>query len=337
MDSDSSTRPDVWPLPAARYPLPASDRALLWRITIVVVLGFLFIAAFTRLNLLYSHKFFDVTGRAAWIWAPVDISLNDPVVFFATRDFDLPPNRYYTHVKVSADPEYTLTFNGREIGGRRTGENSLLDVYDVTALARDHGNRIVIAVRSTKSVGGVIAAVDLSPEVENFIVTDGAWHIVRKWTPGLILRDPAVTERPAIVGQPPIGRWNYLKPVERPLETLPTKAIEPQSSTWLKTALPEIRDTSGIAIVVRRPERANAYDFGGFVDGRLRVTRLYNIGVPEVVNVRFANAPDELRLIEAPVQPFVFAAGEASVVDTDVHHFRYASIYGRPARADVLK
>jgi hypothetical protein len=328
---------DSRPLPSARYGLSASDRALLARITIVVALGFLFIAAVARIDLLYSHKFFDRTGRAEWIWPPLDVSLDDPVAFFATRNFDLPPNRYYTHIKVSADPEYTLTFNGREIGGRRAGEESVLDVYDVTALARDRDNRIVIAVRSTKSVGGLIAAVDLSPEVENFIVTDRAWKIVPRWTPELALRDPAVTVKPALIGQPPIGRWNYLKPADRPLEIPPTHAIAPRSSVWFTTALPEIRDTSGVAIVSKHPQRATAYDFGGFVDGRLRVTRRYNLNLPEVVNVRFANAADELKLIEAPVRPFVFAAGETTVVDTEVRHFRYASVYGRPAKADVLQ
>lgn len=294
-------------------------------------------AAFVRIDRLYSHKFFDLTGRADWIWPRVDVSLDDPVAFFATRTFDLPATRYYTHIKVSADPEYTLTFNGREIGGRRAGETAILDVYDVTALARDHGNRIVIAVRSTKSVGGVIAAVDLSPEVENFIVTDGSWKIVRQWTPDLLQRDPAIVQKPAIIGQPPIGRWNYLEPVACALETPPTRAIEPRSSTWFTTALPEIRDTSGVAIVVRRPERATAYDFGGFIDARLRVTRLYNIGLPEVVDVRFANAPGELRQVDAPVRPFVFAPGESTVVDTEVRHFRYASVYGRPAKAEALQ
>ncbi len=335
--SNHASQSGAAPLFSTRYSISATDRALLKRITIAIVLGFLFIAAFARIDLLYSHKFFDVTGRARWIWAPVDASRDDPVVFFATRDFDLPPNRYYTHIKVSADPEYTLTFNGREIGGRRAGEDSVLDVYDVTALARDRHNRIVIAVRSTKSVGGVIASMDLSPEVENFIVTDRSWNIVPSWMPGLLLRDPAVTQKPAIIGEPPVGRWNYLKSVERPLEIPPTRVLEPRSSTWFKTALPQIRDTSGIAIVAKRPERATAYDFGGFVDGRLRVTRLYNLDLPEVVNVRFANAPDELKLIEAPVRPFVFAVGEAAVVDTEVRHFRYASVYGRPAKADVLE
>lgn len=38
------------------------------RLTIGIALLFAFVAAFTRLDLLYSHRFFDVTGRAQWIW-----------------------------------------------------------------------------------------------------------------------------------------------------------------------------------------------------------------------------------------------------------------------------
>src|SRR2546430_8287119 len=103
--------------------------------------------AIDRLWLLYAHKFYDVTGLAQWIWAPHQLSRNVPVAFFATRDFDLPANRYFTRIKVAGDPEYTLWFNGTEIGGRKLGDARALDVYDVSDLARSSANRVVIGVR----------------------------------------------------------------------------------------------------------------------------------------------------------------------------------------------
>jgi hypothetical protein len=389
-----------------RHPIAPDDLALLKRLTIVIVVGALLLSAFHHLNLVYSHKFFDVTGRAEWIWAPTDVSpgvatvmrargsveprrgplasirnriaslgndlkevaalapvhdgrfdsalarqtlrdlftrddrpmaaREDPLAFFATHNFDLPASRYYTHIKVVADPEYTLYFNGHEIGGRRVGEESRLDVYDVSALARTGRNRIVVAVRSTNSVGGLIAAVDLSPEVANYVVTDASWRIATALTPDLLQRDPVRVEKAVVIGEPPIGRWNYLELQELPLETTPTQIAAPKSSFSFLTALPEIRDASGTTIVSQRRERATAFDFGE-IDGRLRLTRLYNVHLPAVVNVRFANAPQELRPIEGPVRPFVFAPGEATVSDPEVRHFRFASVYGRPARVEVLK
>src|SRR5258708_30484250 len=84
-----------------------SDSNEIRRWTIVIVVGFLFAAAFTSLESVYGHKFYDVTGHAKWIWPEVEMSSEVPVAFFAARDFDLPKNRYYTHIKIAADPEYT--------------------------------------------------------------------------------------------------------------------------------------------------------------------------------------------------------------------------------------
>src|SRR5213075_1724317 len=113
-----------------------------------------------------------------------------------------------TKIKVAGDPEYTLYFNGQEIGGRRFGEHrDALDVFDVTQLAKTGRNRIVIAARSTNGVGGVLAAVDLSTEVENYVVTDASWKMFHRWNPALPLRDVGLSTPPMVLGQPPRGRW----------------------------------------------------------------------------------------------------------------------------------
>jgi hypothetical protein len=316
-----------------------SDRELLTRLSIAIVCGFLFAAAFVHLNATYTHKFYDVTGRAQWIWPKGDLKAELPLGFFATRDFDLPANRYYTKIKVAGDPEYTLYFNGREIGARRmVASEHALDVYDVTPLAKTGRNRIVIATRSEKGVGGLLAAVDISPEAENVLVTDTHWNIARRWLPSLITSDAPHMEHPISLGEPPVGRWNFLQPREAALDQPPLAAKQPIAMWNFKGALSEVKEVNGVAVRGSRRVRGWAYDFGGFVNGRLRLTRGDESMVvgDDVLDVRFANAKEELMSVEGSITPFTFAAGERTVVDPESHSFRYVAVYERSAKPEVL-
>ncbi|HEX3108985.1 MAG TPA: hypothetical protein VHU41_07810 [Thermoanaerobaculia bacterium] len=315
--------------------IPRNDRELLVRLTIVIVLGFLFVAAFVRLDLVYSRKFFDVSGPARWIWPNVDISQELPVTFFATRDFDLPANRYYTKIKVAGDPQYTLYFNGREIAGRRLNGESALDVYDVTQLAKTGRNRIVIAVRATQGVGGLLAAVDISPETENYIVTDTSWKVATSWRPDLISRDVPGMRRPRVIGTPPIGRWNYLKPQPAALEVPPSETAQPVGSWYFRGALPEVQVIEGVAVRGSKYTRAWAYDFGKIMSGRIRLTRSTMIG-GDVIDVRLTGTKEQLLPVEGDLHSFCFAPGERTVTDPEVHPFRYVAIYERPATPEAL-
>ena len=318
--------------------ISAADRRLMKRILVALAALFAGVAAFSRLDLLYSHKFFDVTGSAQWIWAQHQISREIPVAFFATRDFDLPPNRYYTRIKVTADPEYTLYFNGREIGGRRMGDESALDVYEVSSLARTRGNRLVIAVRSPNGVGGLIASVDIQPDFQNVVVTGRDWNIVRQWRNDLVVRDPppGFLSAPMLLGRPPIGRWNYLSRRAGVFTPPIRRIVAPRGAFALRTALPEVRSPGGVAIIVPRPIGATVFDFGS-ITGRPRLTINFDNGVSRAVSVRFANDRSELMSIEGPIDPFVFAAGERTVTDPQVRDFRYIMVYGGQATADVVQ
>ncbi|HEX3581643.1 MAG TPA: hypothetical protein VH087_07750, partial [Thermoanaerobaculia bacterium] len=297
--------------------IPQADRELLRRLTIVIVLGFVFVAAFVRLNLVYGRKFFDVSGPARWIWPKVDISSDLPVTFFATRDFTLPANRYYTKIKVAGDPQYTLYFNGREIAGRRVGDESVLDVYDVTTLAKTGRNRIVIAVRATEGVGGLLASVDISPETENYIVTDGSLKVATAWRPELIVRDVAGMSHPRVIGAPPIGRWNYLKPRPAALEVPPSATVQPIGSWYFRGALPEVQVIEGVAVRGSKYTRAWAYDFGKIMSGRIRLTRETMIG-GDVIDVRLTGTKEQLPPVEGDLHSFCFAPGERTVTDPEV-------------------
>jgi len=294
--------------------------------------------ALSRLWTLYAHKFYDVTGGAQWIWAPHHLSRNLPVAFFATREFDLPPNRYFTRIKIAGDPEYTLWFNGTEIGGRKVGDARALDVYDVTPLARTQSNRIVVGSRSRDGVGGIIASVDIAPDYQNVIVTDSRWRIVRRWMDDLMVRDPepSAMTPPMLLGRPPAGRWNYLPRQEGKRAEAPQRIAAPLASFDFKTALPTVEVVAGVAVAASRPIRATAYDFGA-VTGRARLTLRYSSPAPHAINVRFANQRSELQSLEGEIEPFVFAAGERTITDPVERRFRYVMVYGSEAGVEVVQ
>jgi hypothetical protein len=304
------------------------------RLTIILLFLLVATASFWSLHRMYSRKFFDLTGTAEWIWAPMWLQRDRPVAFYAVRDFELPERRYYTRIKIHGDPEYTLYFNGQQIAHRRVTERHL-DVYDVTKLARTGLNRIVVAMRSPAGARGLIAGVDLGPEVENYVVTGPAWKIFWRWTDSLPVRDSA--ERPAApmsIGHPPIGRWNFLALRNVDPTPVPAETIAPREVFSFRATLPEIKPRSGVPVVVPKAMRATAFDFGP-VTGHVRLTA--TAFQPEATLVRLTNTRNEIFSIEGYQQPFVFGEGERAVIDPEVRSFRYVVVYGGRATADVVR
>jgi len=315
------------------------DRVLIRRLLIIAASVVVIVASASRLELLYSHKFFDNTGTAQWIWQQNRLADGNPAAFFATHEFDLPPNRSFTRIKMLGDPEYTLYFNGVAVGGRHVGDdNEALDTYDVSTLARDKKNRMVVALRSANGVGGLIASIDLTQEFGNFVVTGNDWHIVRRWRDDLLFHDPppAVITRPQLLGRPPARRWNYLVQRDKKPFAPVQQVIAPRESFDFETALPEIAVIGGTAVTVSRKTHATAYDFGP-VSGRARFT-IHNVAnAARNVTVRFANNRSELFTVEGGLEQFVFAAGERIILDEETRNFRYVTVYGSAASVDVVK
>jgi hypothetical protein len=229
--------------------------------------------------------------------------------------------------------------NGVAVGGRHvTDDNESLDTYDVSALARDKKNRMVVAVRSANGVGGLILAIDLTQELGNFIVTGGDWHIVRRWRDDLLVRDPPADQidRPQLLGRPPARRWNYLAQREAQPFAPTQRVIAPRQAFDFDTALPEIEVIGGTAVTVSRGRHATAYDFGP-TSGRARLTIRTAGDAARSVTVRFANNRPELFAVEAEVEQFVFAAGERTIVDEERRNFRYITVYGSEATVDVVQ
>lgn len=299
-----------------------------------LAVGFAVAWGFVRVTSVYGHKFYDLTGQAQWIWAPIDITRDEPVAFFAIRDFDLPANRYYTKVKIIGDPEYTFYFNGHEIAGRRNAEN-VLDVYDLSAFAVTGRNRIVVAMRATRGVGGLLVAVDISPETKGFLVTDGSWRISEVWDPALPTRDAGPMARPLTLGQPPVGRWNYLEPRAAQVAGRPGSPIAPRATFPYTATMAVVKVIDGTAIRTRMEVPAVAYDFSD-IDGRLRLTRRHGTRNAELVTVRFANTREELLSIEGSVRTYAFARGEQTIVDPEVRRFRYVGVQQNAAAVEAL-
>lgn len=311
------------------------------RLAIVVALTFAFTAAFTHLERTYSRKFFDITGRAQWIWAQHRMSDSVPLAFFAARDFDLPPNRLYTRLKVLGDPEYTVYINGREIAGRRVSgrrgedEARVIDAYDISQLVQTGRNRIVIAVRAPQGAGGLLASIDIAPEVANWVVTNGEWRIYRHFDPLLLTKEIAGWQPPMVIGQPPVGRWNYLAAHELALLPPPVQITQPKDVFAQIGVIPRIKTAGGVAVAGSDEARATAYDFG-FTKGRVRLIDEKDRVVSELVQVRFANDRAELRFPEWNLRPIVFAPGEKSITTPEVHDFRYVMVFGRGVRAELV-
>jgi hypothetical protein len=319
--------------------VPASDRDLMKRVTIVFALAFAFTTAFAILMRTYERKFFDTTGGAQWIWAAHRMSDDLPLAFFAGRDFTLPEKRVFTRLKVCGDPEYTVYINGQEIGGRRIDqEERVLDLYDISKLVKTGRNRIVIAVRAPRGAGGLIASIDISPETANWVVTDGSWKIYRRWDPRLLFADVAneYWQPPQLVGAPPIGRWNYLKTVAREVVPPPARVIPPNEAFERIGVIPRIKTEGGVAVAGRDKKRATVFDFG-FTKGHVRVIDPGDRLASEVVLLRFAFADVELGLAEWNLRPIVFAPGEHVITTPEVHDFRYVMVFGRGVRAELVR
>ena len=309
------------------------------QLTFALAFLFVLVFAFTRLELLYGNKFYDVTntGNAQWIWMPLRMADGDPTAFYATRNFDLPPSRQFTQIKIHGDPEYTLYLNGVEIGGRRVGEDSFLDTYDVSTLARDKDNRIVVSARSPNGVGGLIVSVDVTQEFRNYLVSDRSWRIIPRWWPDILERDHGPLVSPRLLGRPPALRWNYL--TRRPAQVLKPRmgVLQPHAVSSLQTSLADIDVMDGVAVTVSVPVEAKAYDFGASATGRLRLTTTLPSSAPRVIRVRFATDRSELDRVEGGVTTFTLAAGERAVIDPEVRVFRYAEVFGSSATADVVQ
>lgn len=314
------------------------DRDLMKRITGVLAFVLVFTASFCHLQRTYERKFFDVTGEAKWIWAQHPLNANAPLAFFAAREFSLPEKRAITHLKILADPEYTIYVNGQPVISRRAGDGKRsLDVIDLAPIVKTGRNRIVVAVRAPQGFGGLIASIDLAAENAAWLVTDERWNIYRRWDPAILTRDlPAEAQRPMVIGEPPVGQWDFLPQRGVQPDPVVAEVLAPSREFQAIGQLPAIRNTNGIAVAGVDRATATVFDFGP-VKGRLRLTLGRPSFASRTVQVRFANDTREISGLSWNLRPIVFAPGEQTVTAANQETFRYAVVFGRNVRAKVMR
>jgi hypothetical protein len=218
------------------------------------------------------------------------------------------------------------------------GEERKIRLYDVSDLVKTGRNRVVIGVRAAMGFGGLIAAIDIAPETRNWVVTDGSWKIYRRWDPQLLAGDLADGwETPQLIGEPPVGRWNFLD-VENEPRAAPVQEVQAAKESFeVDGFIPRIKTKNGMALATADPEKARAFDFG-FTHGRLRLTLNRDRTSSRAILVRYANARAEMPLIEWHLRPIVFAPGERVVeVPEENPNFRYVMVFAKDVNVEVLR
>ncbi len=153
------------------------------------------------------------TGAAEWIWPEVAASeAGQPAAYLLLADFELDEApQAAARLFVTADREYAVHLNGRQIarGGFRRGEP--IDEFQVAHLLRGGTNRLTIEARTPYGDGGALAGIELA-DGSMPVVTDGAWRVLEVWDPPVVKGDGPAGDTEALVsvrawGRPPVGRW----------------------------------------------------------------------------------------------------------------------------------
>jgi len=161
-----------------------------------------------------------VTGQAEWIWAEVEPQ-DGWTSFFAVRDFALetvPTSGVF--LTLTADEEYVVFLNGEVVGSGSFQSGSPIDAFDVTDLLLEGDNRLLVELRSSRGMGGMVLR--LARGDEPIVLSDSSWRVVPeyreelKW-PGRVLESATPVR---VWGRPPTGRWGLPRAVvRRPLLT----------------------------------------------------------------------------------------------------------------------
>lgn len=154
------------------------------------------------------------TGEAEWIWPHRDGE--DPgrsAAYLLLSDFELQeapqaPARLF----VTADQEYAVHLNGRQIarGGFRRGEP--IDEFQVAHLLRSGANRLTIEARTPYGDGGALAGIELD-DGSMPVVSDHTWRFLDVWDPVVVKGDASSADTTRALpgvrawGRPPVGRW----------------------------------------------------------------------------------------------------------------------------------
>ena len=306
------------------------------RISLLLVLGVLLLAAGTRIVSAVAARMTLPTGGAQWIWVERNRTDQSPVAFYAVSDvfLDKAPDR--ARLLILADPEYVLTLNGKRIGSGQyqLGGPARLDVYEVGDLLVAGGNRLLVELRSDRGAGGLLAALQ-DGEGRTLARTDGDWRIVSRHHFGLVRGllpigpDDDLDSLPAFSwGAPPTGRWG--RPEVGPV--LPRLTELMQGASQAARRLPS-RPIPGLPATSVRSMAL--FDWGQEVAGYLTLQMPVGEGLRKALLFTGDQPPDPLR--DRPAGAVLAMTGRRSWTDAQARRFRYALVIGdRPASARVL-
>jgi hypothetical protein len=153
--------------------------------------------------------------RRLWIWTSDPPRASRPLAFLAARDFEVGTVPASARLSVIGDPEYVVWINRQRVGSGAYAAGQPWDVFEVAPLLQRGRNRVVLDLRSATGSGG--ASLRLEDERgRELVASDDRWYVYRRDWPGL-LRGAKLfpTERAAVLGAAPIGRWEL--PARGPL------------------------------------------------------------------------------------------------------------------------
>ena len=269
-----------------------------------------------------------LTGGAQWIWSHAGPE-DGWTVFFVARDFEVqnPPSR--AELLVAADEEYVVYLNGHTLG-LGTHTPGAVDRYEVGAALVRGANRILVELRSSRAIGGLLLSLREADAQTAMIVSDAAWRVVReyreeiKW-PGSDLEGvPAVK----VWGAPPVGRWgeiNEVRPrrvLERSLvsrKPLPAARLRLDSDTGAPWHPHPTRPRRELTL-----GRWVTFDFGSRVNGYLNLVFHRRSGGRGLLY--FGDRPPIVAPGAPPAGRILATSGQGSWTDTGVRTFRYVTV-----------
>jgi hypothetical protein len=271
------------------------------------------------------------TREAQWIWAPGIEGEPIPVRFFMVRQFELPFAVSAARLLASADEEYEVHLNGTWVGSNRFAAGTV-DSYDAASLLQSGTNTLLVELRSTRGVGGLLfnLEIDGSQGEALRIVSDDGWGVVRRGLRGLFTRRPEAVAQEAVkvLAAPPAGRWGLPRQV-LPRPTLSELRVGEGPLTAERILIGPENDPWGEqGRVKRRSTRFRwwvTFDFGREVTGYLRFRYPATAGTRGLIFVG-AEPPDARR---RSADTFLLSLeGRRSWTDSQPRRFRYATFVG---------
>jgi hypothetical protein len=274
------------------------------------------------------------TATAQWIWKDIDWDDHEPTAFYLLRDFDLAAPPASARLLVTADEEYVLTLNGRQIGAGAFQPGAILDVYEAGPLLLPGANRLMVEVRSARGAGGLLAGL-VDGAGRMLVGTDDRWRIFPNYQLGLARGWLPLGHGVPVYcwGYPPMGRWG--RPRLGPLKPLFGEIAGPPVAAVSAVPRPPV-----LPVATGRPPGSPVlYDWGREVTGYLSLELGPAAEVAELEKaVLFTgdSPPDPLR--SDPAGSILIAPGRHSWLDARPRRFRYALILGldRPGSLAVL-